>query len=73
MRTKVIENLCAGCGMCAQVCPEVYEMRRGKAIVIVASVPDNFVGNVLEIAAQCPAGAIEVERQAQCLSDKLIE
>lgn len=31
MQVKVNQNKCLGCGMCAIICPEVFEIKNGKS------------------------------------------
>jgi len=50
-----------GCGMCAQACPEVYEMKNDKAVVIAESVPKEAEEKVKQAASECPVEAIKVE------------
>jgi len=61
MSKKIIidQELCIGCGVCANLCPEVFEMRDdGKAKVIKSE--ENECD--YEMAAQnCPVEAIKVE------------
>ena len=57
MRTTVKKDDCIGCGMCAELCPEVFE--------IGADGYSDAVGNpdkVQEAAEVCPTNAIEVQR-----------
>jgi ferredoxin len=61
MKTRVTED-CIGDGICAEICPEVFEMRDdGLAHVIADPVPEGLEGKVKEAAEACPAVAIEVE------------
>ncbi|MEW6523334.1 MAG: ferredoxin [Bacillota bacterium] len=61
-RAKVDPELCIGCGLCADICPDVFEMddTEGKAFV-----KDNAdcaeAGCCEEAAESCPTAAIEVE------------
>ena len=53
---KVDQDLCVGCGLCAQVCSEVFEMAAdGKAVVIEGATADC----VQDAIDQCPVAAIE--------------
>ena len=52
---KVDQDLCVGCGLCAQVCADVFEMKDdGKADVIAGA----EAGCVQDAIDQCPVGAI---------------
>lgn len=57
MALKVDHDLCTGCGLCAQICPEVFEMGDdGYSHVI--SGADESSPCVDEAIDQCPVGAI---------------
>lgn len=51
---KVNQNKCIGCGLCASTCPEVFEMKNGKARVKA----QKKVPCVKEAIDSCPANAI---------------
>ena len=60
MKARVERRLCRGCGLCAEMCPEVFALDdRGKAYVL----PDaDFEACDLEdVANSCPAEAISLE------------
>lgn len=62
MKVPVIDcELCIGCGSCAELCPEVFEMRdeEGKAYVIAEDKCD--VCDCEEAAGICPVEAITLE------------
>ena len=50
---KVDKNKCIGCGACAAVCPEGFELVKGKAQVKNAKA--KCIGEAINI---CPVGAI---------------
>jgi len=53
MAVSVDADKCIGCGLCANLAPEVFEMSDdGKAVVLNAS------ADAEEIASQCPVEAI---------------
>jgi len=57
MALKVDKDLCTGCGLCAQICPEVFEIGDdGYAHVIEGA--DETLPCVGEAMDQCPVGAI---------------
>lgn len=62
MNVSIDESGCIGCGLCTQVCPEVFEMGDpGVAEVIMEEVPENLEDSVQEAADSCPVEVITVE------------
>lgn len=59
MKTLVNSD-CIGCGMCAEVCPEVFEMGADGFSHVVGN-PDGCTDKVWQAAEICPVNAIEVE------------
>ena len=57
MAISVVDDLCIGCGLCASLCPEVFEMADDKAKVI-GDACDNHDLN--DVSSQCPTEAIKV-------------
>ncbi len=59
MTVKINTDECIGCGVCSQLCPEVFEMdeAEGKAKVIKPEGADC----AQEAADNCPVGAITIE------------
>lgn len=60
MKAIVDVDACIGCGMCAQVSPEIYEMQDDKAVVLVDDIPEDKAEEAKNGAEQCPVDAIEV-------------
>lgn len=61
MKAYVDQDLCIGCGLCPQICPEVFQMDDDKAVVIVDEVPVAVTSTCSEAGSQCPVEAITVE------------
>jgi len=61
MKASVDEDLCTGCGLCEDTCPEVFEMDDEMAKVIVDEVPTEAEDTCREAAESCPVEAIIIE------------
>ena len=61
MKVRVDSELCTGCGPCADICPEVFEMRDDKSVVIVKEIAAAMEDSVREAVDACPTGAIIIE------------
>jgi ferredoxin len=59
MRVTVDEETCIGCGLCAEECPEVFEMNDDKVRVKIDEVPEDAVDSCKEAADNCPVEAIQ--------------
>lgn len=57
-KPKINNDLCIGCGTCESICPEVFKMENGKAVVIAEKCGNC---NCDEISASCPVNAISTE------------
>jgi ferredoxin len=61
MRAKVDQEKCIGSAQCAQTCPEVFNLKGGKAKVIVDQVPKEVESKCKEAAESCPVDAIIID------------
>ena len=61
MKVKVDEELCTGCGACADICPEVFDLQDDVAKVLAEDVPADLEESVREAAESCPVEAITTE------------
>ncbi len=61
MKVKVDPELCTGCELCVETCPEVFEMEDDVAVVKVDEVPADEEDCTQEAADDCPAEAIIIE------------
>lgn len=61
MKAKVDNDLCTGCGLCADSCPEVFEMEDDIAKVIANPVPADQEEACRDAADNCPVEAITIE------------
>ncbi len=57
MAIKVDEELCIGCELCVQICPEVFEMNTDGKSIVKAGVDVN-TDCVEEAIDSCPTSAI---------------
>lgn len=59
MKLKVNQDVCIGCGACAAICTEVFDINEdGLAEVVVDEIDDKNVEDALDAKEGCPTGAI---------------
>lgn len=62
MNVKVNKDVCIGCGACAAIAPDMFELEDdGLAAFKAEEVEKNKHEDILDAADSCPTGAIEVE------------
>ncbi|MCM8818190.1 MAG: ferredoxin [Candidatus Omnitrophica bacterium] len=61
MKVMVDENICTGCGLCVDICPEVFEMADTISKVKTENVPKELEDKVKEAAESCPVEAIIIK------------
>lgn len=62
MKVKVNRDTCIGCGACAAICDDVFEIDdEGLSVAKVEEVEDSKKQEVQDAVDSCPTGAIEVE------------
>jgi ferredoxin len=61
MMAMVDEKVCTGCGLCADTCPEVFELSGDVAVVKCDVVPKGAEVSCREAAEGCPVEAITME------------
>jgi ferredoxin len=59
MPAKVDENLCSGCGLCEETCPEVFQLDDNGISRVIGDCEDADCCE--EAAENCPEGAITIE------------
>jgi len=57
----LIEDSCTACGLCTELCPEVFAMGLDIAEVRVDEVPPEFEDMAQQAADECPVQAIIIE------------
>ncbi|MBN1765112.1 MAG: ferredoxin [Sedimentisphaerales bacterium] len=61
MRAFVDADACTGCGLCCDICPEVFEMKNDLAVVQEDPVPDENEDTCRDAVDSCPVEAISLE------------
>jgi len=61
VKAIVDQDLCIGCGMCASICPEVFEMADDGLAKAVSEVTPELEASAQEAAESCPTEAITIE------------
>ncbi|MCX6740643.1 MAG: ferredoxin [Candidatus Parcubacteria bacterium] len=61
MKPIINREMCIGCGMCENICPEVFKLNDGKSEVI--NLPDYtvFKEKIEQAKDSCPVQAIDIE------------
>lgn len=62
MKASIDRDGCISCGLCEQICPEVFRMADdGLAEVIVDEIPEEAEDCAIEAEESCPVSVITVE------------
>ena len=61
MKASVDKDLCIGCGLCAEICPAVFQMDDDQAVAKLETVPPEAEDACRDAAQQCPVEAIKIE------------
>ncbi len=60
MKAVVDNELCIGCGLCVDNCPQIFKMDGDKAVVI-AEISDATKDSAQKAKEECPVEAITIE------------
>ncbi|MGQ3685259.1 MAG: ferredoxin [Candidatus Loosdrechtia sp.] len=58
MRAKVDPDICTGCELCVQTCPEIFHMEGDLAVAKDVDVPPETQDTCRQAAEECPVEAI---------------
>lgn len=61
MNVTINRDGCIGCGLCAEVCPEVFRMAEDGLAEAYAVPTEDIQGKVREAAEGCPVEVITIE------------
>ena len=61
MKAYIDDNVCTGCGLCPETCPEVFEMTDDVATVRVPEVPSAAMASCRQARDECPVEAISIK------------
>lgn len=62
MKGFVDKETCIGCGLCPEVCPDIFEMDDdGLAIARDIEIPEDIEDSAKDAEESCPVAAITVE------------
>ncbi|MFN3533474.1 MAG: ferredoxin [Candidatus Brocadia sp.] len=61
MRAKVDPDVCTGCELCTQTCPEIFSMQGDVAVAKNIEVPSEYEDACRQAAEECPVEAITIE------------
>ena len=61
MEAEVDPSICIGCGLCAEICPDVFVLEGDVAVVTTTVVPPDMEETCREACEACPVAAISLE------------
>jgi len=62
MKPSVDRDLCIGCGLCEDICPEVFQVRDDGYAYVIDEAPDpDLFGCTRDACESCPVEAITIE------------
>lgn len=60
MKAIVDQDICIGCGLCAEIASEIFELKDDKAHVKISEIPESLLDKAKEAAQSCPVDAISI-------------
>ena len=60
MKAVIDKEACIGCGLCAQVAQDIYEMQGDKAVVLGEEIAEDKLSEAQAAMEQCPVNAIVI-------------
>lgn len=61
MKVAVDRDACIGCGLCVDICPEVFEMDEENIAIVIAQPDTGNEESAQEAVDGCPVSAISTE------------
>jgi ferredoxin len=63
LKAVVDPDICTGCGLCADTCPDIFELDEDEGVAFVSGekVPEDSKECVKQAEEECPVSAIKVE------------
>jgi ferredoxin len=60
MTLTINEEVCIGCGVCMQICPDIFKLDedKGKGTIVKSDVSDDELPSVEMAVDSCPVGCI---------------
>lgn len=61
MKAEIDRSGCISCGLCTEICPEVFRMADDGIAEVYAEVDDSLVDSATESRDSCPVSVISLE------------
>ncbi len=62
MKAAVDKDLCIGCGVCQEICPDIFSMDADdKAVAVAGEIPADRLADAMNAKDSCPVEAITIE------------